>query len=394
MNATKDVIYLDNHATTRIDPRVLEAMMPALTDAYGNAASRTHKLGWDAEAMVDRARAQVARLLGAKPAEIVFTSGATEAINLALKGLAGARSGGGRDHAVTLTTEHKATLDTCKHLERGGLRVTYLPVEPSGLVSLARLEEVIDERTLFVSVMLAHNEIGVIQPIAAIAELCRAKGALLHTDAAQAVAKIPIDVELQKIDLLSLSGHKLYAPKGVGALYVRSARPKVDIAEQQHGGGHEGGRRSGTLNVPGIAGLGAAAEIAMRELAAEGPRIGALRDRLQRQIAAGCEDTFINGDLERRLPGNLNIGFRDLEGESLLVALPRLAVSSGSACTSGSVAASHVLKALGRSDDEAVSSIRFGVGRFTTEEEIDAAAEIVVDTVRKLRAMWGAPRRR
>ena len=388
----KDVIYLDNHATTRIDPRVLEAMMPSLTEAYGNAASRTHQFGWDAEAMVDKARAQLARIIGAKAPEIVFTSGATEAINLALKG---AFEGGpaGRRKIVTLATEHKATLDTAKHLAERGAEVVVLPVEASGLVDLGRLAAAIDDRTLLVSVMMVQNEIGTIQPIAEIARLAHERGAWIHTDIAQAVGKVPVDVEKLDVDFASLSGHKFYAPKGVGALYVRSAKRKVAVHEQQHGGGHEGARRSGTLNVPGIVGIGAAAEYARLELPTEAPRIAAQRDRLEARLETEVGDVFVNGDRAQRVPGNLNMGFRLVEGETLLIALPNLAVSSGSACTSGSVAASYVLKAIGRTDDEAVASIRFGIGRFTTDVEIERSADIVVDTMRKLRSVAPAARR-
>jgi cysteine desulfurase len=385
-------IYLDNHATTPLDPRVLEAMMPFLTTAYGNAASHSHSFGWAAEQAVEKARAQVAKLIGASPREIVFTSGATESNNLALKGVvesARAADAAQATHIVTQATEHNAVLDPCAWLVRQGCRVTILPVDSEGLIRLDDLRRLLDEpqRPTLVSVMFANNEIGTIQPIAEIGALCHERGVLFHTDAAQAAGKVPIDVAALGISLLSISGHKLYGPKGVGALYVRRSAPRVGVAEQMHGGGHEHKMRSGTLNVPGIVGLGAACELANAEMSAETARLGVLRDRLQSKLAAGLEHVRVNGAQDRRLPGNLNMTFEHVESESLMMGLRDVALSSGSACTSAKIEPSHVLRALGLSEQAAHSSLRFGIGRFTTEAEIDYVAESLINVVRKLREL-------
>jgi cysteine desulfurase len=379
-------IYLDNHATTPLDPRVLEAMMPYLTESFGNAASRNHAFGWVAEEAVEKARKQVAALIGATAKEIVFTSGATESNNLAIKGVAEMYAQKG-NHIITAATEHKAVLDTCKRLEKHGARVTYLPVQADGLVDLEMLKEAITDQTVLVSIMYGNNEIGTVQDMAAIGKLCRERGVLLHTDATQAVGKIPVDVNKDNIDLLSLSGHKMYGPKGVGALYVRRKNPRVQLTAQMDGGGHERGMRSGTLNVPGIVGLGKAAELCTELMAEESVKHGALRDRLKDKLMGELDEVFINGTLERRLPHNLNISFAYVEGESLLMGINDIAVSSGSACTSATLEPSYVLKALGAGDDLAHSSIRFGIGRFTTEEEIDYTAAKVIDVVKKLREL-------
>jgi len=381
-------IYLDNHATTRLDPRVLEAMMPYLTSAYGNAASRSHSFGWAAEQAVETARGQVAQLIGATAKEIVFTSGATESNNLALKGAVDVarRNQPGRPlHIVTQATEHKAVLDPCAWLEKQGCRVTVLPVSAEGLVDLDELRRALDdEPVLLVSIMAANNEVGTLQPVEAIGTLCRERGVLFHTDAAQAVGKVPVDVARAKIDLLSISGHKIYGPKGVGALYVRRG---VKVAEQMHGGGHERGMRSGTLNVAGIVGLGAACALALAEVEADAVRLGVLRERLRTKVAAGLERVRINGAVERRLPGNLSVTFEGVDAESLMMGLKEVAVSSGSACTSASIQPSHVLRAMGRSEEDAHSTLRFGIGRFNTEEEIDFVADRIVDVVPKLREL-------
>ncbi len=379
-------IYMDYHATTPLDPRVLEAMMPYLTGRFGNAASRNHAFGWEAEEAVEKGRKQIADLIGATPKEIVFTSGATESNNLAIKGVAEMYAERG-NHIITAATEHKATLDTCKRLEKHGARVTYLPVMQDGLVDLDMLREALTDKTVLVSVMYANNEIGVIQPIAEIAKLVHEKGALLHVDAVQAVGKIPVNVIKDGIDLLSISGHKLYGPKGVGALYVRRKGPRVQLTCQIDGGGHERGMRSGTLNVPGIVGLGEACAIAQREMAEEAKRLGHLRDKLKDRLMAALDETYINGSMTSRLPHNLNISFAYVEGESLLMGINDVAVSSGSACTSATLEPSYVLKALGAGDDLAHSSIRFGLGRFTTEEEVDYVAGKVIDVVKKLREL-------
>ncbi len=390
----KTPVYLDSHATTPVDPRVLEAMLPYFTEEFGNAASRTHSFGNRAEEAVEKARGQAAALINAETKEIVFTSGATESINLALKGAYEAASSGvgphaGRDGFVTLATEHKATLDTVAALERRGARSVILPVDGDGIVDPARVAEALDERTLAVSILLANNEIGVIQPVAGIAPAVARSGALLHLDAAQALGRVPIDVRCDAADLISMSAHKLYGPKGVGALFIRRRTPHIRLAEQISGGGHERGYRSGTLNVPGIVGFGEACAIASGEMEAESLRTSALRDRLLGLLMAGLggETVRVNGSMERRLPNNLNVSISGVEGESLIMGMRDVAVSSGSACTSASAAPSHVLAAIGLSPDQAHSSIRFGVGRFTTEEEIEYAAARTIETVRRLRAL-------
>ena len=379
-------IYLDNHATTRTDPRVLEAMLPYFTEYFGNAASRNHSFGWVAEEAVEKARKQLAELIGASAKEIVLTSGATESNNLALKGGAEMYAQKG-DHLITAATEHKAVLDTCKRLEKHGCRVTYLPVRQDGLVDLDQLRDAITDKTVMVSIMYGNNEIGTIQPIREIGRICREKGVLLHTDATQAVGKIPVNVIDDNIDLMSFSAHKMYGPKGVGALYVRRKNPRVQLTAQMDGGGHERGFRSGTLNVPGIVGFGKAAELCRESMAEEMARMRGLRDRLKDTILAELDEVYINGSMEHRLPHNLNISFAYVEGESLLMGINDIAVSSGSACTSATLEPSYVLKALGAGDDLAHSSIRFGVGRFNTEEEIDYTARKVIEVVRKLREL-------
>jgi cysteine desulfurase len=379
-------IYLDNHATTPMDPRVLEAMTPYFIENFGNAASRNHSFGWAAEEAVEKARKQVAGLVGATAKEIVFTSGATESINLALKGVAEMYAQKG-NHVITAPTEHKAVLDTCKRLEKHGVRVTYLPVRPDGLIDLDMLRGAITDKTILVSVMYGNNEIGVVQPIREIGALCREKGVLLHTDATQAVGKIPVDVNRDNIDLMSLSAHKMYGPKGVGALYVRRKNPRVQLTAQMDGGGHERGMRSGTLNVPGIAGLGRAAELCGQLMAEEMESHRRLRDKLMNAILGELDEVYVNGTMQHRLPHNLNVSFAYVEGESLLMGISDIAVSSGSACTSATLEPSYVLKALGAGDDLAHSSIRFGIGRFNTEEEIDYTAGKVVEVVKKLREL-------
>jgi len=381
-------IYMDNHATTRVDPRVLEAMMPYLTENYGNAASRSHGFGWAAEQAVETARAQVAKLIGATAREIVFTSGATESNNLAITGAVEAQ--GGRGHVITQATEHKAVLDPCAWLEKKGCRVTVLPVDGEGRVRIEDLRRAVDEagdeaKPLLVTILAANNEIGTLQPVDEIGALCHERGVLFHTDAAQAVGKIPIDVHGSSIDLLSISGHKLYGPKGIGALYVRRNGPRVKLTEQMHGGGHERGMRSGTLNVPGIVGLGAACEIAGAEMEAESARLAGLRDRLQAKLVAGLDHVRVNGAEEHRLPGNLNMTFEGVDSETLMMGMKDVALSSGSACTSAKIEPSHVLRALGLGEEAAHSSIRFGLGRFNTEEEVDYVAERLIDVVKKLR---------
>jgi len=378
----KRPIYMDNHATTALDPRVLEAMLPYFTEVYGNAASRNHRFGWDADAAVETARRQVARLIHAGAEDMVFTSGATESDNLALKGAAWARRSQGT-HIVTVATEHKAVLDACRHLEPDGFRVTYLDVSPDGLVDPEDFRRALTRETILASVMAANNEIGVLQAIAEIGRICRERGVLFHTDAVQAVGKVPIDVVAMSIDLLSLSGHKLYGPKGVGALYVR--RPAVTLVPLIDGGGHERGMRSGTLNVPGIVGLGKACEIAIEEMPEESQRLRALRDRLKDGILGRLEDVHVNGSLEHRLPHNLNLSFGGVDGEALLVGLNDVALSLGSACMSATREPSYVLKALGVPDDLAQSGVRFGLGRFNTGEEVDYVIRRVVETVTSLR---------
>jgi cysteine desulfurase len=379
-------IYMDSHATTRTDPRVFEAMKPYFLEIYGNAASRNHEFGWEAEAAVDKARQQIAELIGASAKEIVFTSGATESNNLALKGVAQMYAERG-NHIITQVTEHKAILDTCKRLEKEGVRVTYLPVQTNGLIDLDQLRAAITDKTILISIMYANNEIGVVQPVQEIAKIAKERGVLFHTDGVQAVGKIPVNVATDGIDLLSLSGHKLYGPKGVGALYVRRRNPRVQLTAQMDGGGHERGMRSGTLNVPGIVGLGEACAISMREMAEETKRMLFLRDRLQNKLLSELDEAYINGTMEHHLPHNLNISFAYVEGESLLMGINDIAVSSGSACTSATLEPSYVLKALGAGDDLAHSSIRFGLGRFNTEEEVDYVADKVIDVVRKLREL-------
>jgi cysteine desulfurase len=377
-------IYMDNHATTPVDPRVFEAMKPFFTDVFGNAASRNHSFGWQAEDAVEKARKQIGDLIGATAKEIVFTSGATESNNLAIKGVAQMYAEKG-NHIITQATEHKATLDTCKHLEKEGCKVTYLPVGTNGLVDLDQLRAAITDKTILISLMYANNEIGVVQPVAAIGKMAKERGVLFHSDAVQAAGKIPVDVIKDGIDLLSISAHKLYGPKGVGALYVRRRSPRVQLTAQIDGGGHERGMRSGTLNVPGIVGLGEACALAKADMPAESKRMAFLRDKLKDRLMSELDETFINGTMEHRLPNNLNISFAYVEGESLLMGINDIAVSSGSACTSATLEPSYVLKALGAGDDLAHSSIRFGLGRFNTEEEVDYVAKKVIDVVRKLR---------
>lgn len=380
-------IYLDNHATTPVDPRVLEAMLPYFKGDFGNAASRSHVFGWKAEEAVERAREQVAAFIGAKSSkEIVWTSGATEATNLAIKGVAEYLREKG-NHVITQKTEHKATLDSCKRLERMGFEVTWLDVDREGRIDLGALEKAFTPKTILVSIMLANNEVGTVQPIREIGQLCRARGVLFHCDAVQGAGKIPFDVNADFVDLVSLSAHKIYGPKGAGALYVRREKPRVRLMPQIDGGGHEHGMRSGTLNVPGIVGFGKAAELCRLELAAEGARTTELRDRLEKALFSGLDMLHLNGSRAHRVPGNLNVSFAFVEGEALMMSLKDVAVSSGSACTSASLEPSYVLRAMGVGDDLAHSSIRFGVGRFNTAEEIDYVAKLVVEKVGKLREM-------
>jgi cysteine desulfurase len=379
-------VYMDNHATTQMDPRVFDSMKPYFVDVFGNAASRNHSFGWEAEEAIEKARKEIADLIGAAPKEIVFTSGATESNNLALKGIAETYAERG-NHIITQVTEHKAVLDTCRRLEKQGVRVTYLPVKQDGLVDLQQLRDAITDKTILISIMYANNEIGVVQPIQEIGAIAKEKGVLFHTDAAQAIGKIPVNVVTDGIDVLSLTAHKLYGPKGCGALYVRRRNPRVQLTAQMDGGGHEHGMRSGTLNVPGIVGLGAACEIAKREMPAESKRMSFLRDKLKNKLMTELDEVYINGSIEHRLPHNLNMSFAYVEGESLLMGINDIAVSSGSACTSATLEPSYVLKALGAGDDLAHSSIRFGIGRFNTEEEIDYVGKRVVDVVGKLREL-------
>jgi cysteine desulfurase len=379
-------IYMDNHATTPMDPRVFETMRPYFTEVFGNAASRNHAFGWQAEEAVENARKQVADLVGANVKEIVFTSGATESDNLAIKGVAEMYAEKG-NHIITAATEHKAILDTCKRLEKNGYRVTYLPVQANGLIDLDMLREAITPKTILVSIMYANNEIGVIQPVAEIGKIARERGVLFHSDAVQAIGKVPVNVIKDNIDLMSITGHKLYGPKGVGALYVRRRNPRVQVTAQMDGGGHERGMRSGTLNVPGIVGLGKACELCRLEMAVESKRMAYLRDKLKDKLMNELDEVYINGTMESRLPQNLNISFAYVEGESLLMGINDIAVSSGSACTSATLEPSYVLKALGAGDDLAHSSIRFGLGRFNTEEEVDYVGGKVVEVVRKLREL-------
>jgi len=385
-NGIKLPIYMDNHATTPVDPRVVEAMVPYFTEMFGNAASRNHPFGWAAEEAVETARNQIAKLIGASPKEIIFTSGATESDNLAIKGVAEMYREKG-NHIITAVTEHKAVLDTCKRLEKYGYRVTYLPVMKDGLIDLDDLKRAIDDKTILVTIMAANNEIGVLQPVEEIGKICRERGVIFHTDAVQAIGKVPFDVNKLNIDVPSITGHKLYGPKGVGALYVRRKNPRVQLSAIIDGGGHERGMRSGTLNVPGIVGLGKACELAMNEMETESKRLSGLRDRLKNSIMSRLDEVYVNGSEEHRLPHNLNISFAYVEGESLLMGINDVAVSSGSACTSATLEPSYVLKALGTGDDLAHSSIRFGLGRFNTEAEVDYVADKLVDVVTRLREL-------
>jgi cysteine desulfurase len=385
-NGVKLPIYMDNHATTPMDPRVLEEMLPYFMEKFGNAASRNHSFGWVAEEGTETARERIAKLIGATTKEIIFTSGATESDNLAIKGVAEMYKEKG-NHIITAVTEHKAVLDTCKRLEKYGYRVTYLPVQKDGLIDLDDLKRAMDDKTILVTIMAANNEIGVVQPIAEIGKLCRERGVIFHTDSTQAVGKISIDVNKQNIDLASISAHKMYGPKGVGALYVRRKNPRVQISAIIDGGGHERGMRSGTLNVAGIVGLGKACAIATEDMPKESCRLAGLRNRLRDRIMGQLDECYINGSMEHRLPGNLNISFAYVEGESLLMGINDVAVSSGSACTSATLEPSYVLKALGAGDDLAHSSIRFGIGRFNTEAEVDYVADRVVETVQRLREL-------
>jgi cysteine desulfurase len=376
-------VYLDNHATTPVDPRVLQAMLPFLSNKFGNAASHSHQFGWDAEAAVNLARKNIATLIGASLSEIVITSGATESDNLAILGVAEANRNKG-NHIITAATEHKAVLDSCRHLETLGFRITRLPVGSDGRIDLEQLRTAMSPDTILVSIMAANNEIGVIQPLEEIGELCRERDVLFHSDAVQALARMPFDVNKLNVDLASLTAHKCYGPKGCGALYVRNG---VKVAPLIHGGGHEHGLRSGTLNVPGIVGFGAACEIALRELPEESCRIAGLRNRLLKRLQDELDELSVNGSMEHRLPGNLNLCFHQVDGETLMTAIKQVAVSSGSACSSDKVEPSHVLKGIGLSDEDAGSSIRFGVGRFNTEAEIEFAGACVIEAVKKLREL-------
>ncbi len=379
-------IYLDNNATTRVDPRVLEAMLPYFCEKYGNAASRNHAFGWEAEEAVEQARQQVASVIGAEAKEIIFTSGATEGNNIAIKGVARMYADKGK-HIITQVTEHKAVIDPCKYLEQQGWKVTFLPVDKYGRIDLDDLKKAITDETVLVTIMHGNNEIGTLQPIAEIGRICKEKGIFFHTDCCQTFGKVPIDVNEMGIDLLTCSGHKIHGPKGVGALYVRRRRPRVRCEPIIHGGGHERGMRSGTLNVPGIVGLGKAAEICRLEMPTEAPRLAALRDRLIKGITEKVSDVTLNGHPTERTPTNANLSFAFVEGESMMMGFPEIAVSSGSACTSASLEPSYVLKALGVGDELAHSSIRFSVGRFNTEEEIDYTIRRVAEVVEHLREM-------
>jgi cysteine desulfurase len=394
-------IYMDNHATTPMDPRVLEEMLPYFVEKFGNAASRNHPFGWAAEEAVETARERIAKLIGATAKEIVFTSGATESDNLAIKGAVEMYREEG-DHIITAVTEHKAVLDTCRQLEKARHRVTYLPVQKDGLIDLDDLKRAldgktidgktiddrrIDDKTILVSIMSANNEIGVLQPIEEIGKLCRERGVIFHTDAAQSIGKMPMNVDKQNIDLMSIAGHKLYGPKGVGALYVRNKNPRLRLSALFDGGGHERGMRSGTLNVPGIVGLGKACAIAQEEMLKESCHLAGKRNRLRDRIMTRLDEVTINGSMEHRLPGNLNLSFAHVDGEALLMALNDIAVSSGSACTTAKIEPSHVLRAIGISDDLAHSSIRFGIGRFNTDAELDYVADRIVETVTHLREL-------
>ena len=379
-------IYLDYQATTPMDERVLAAMLPFFREKFGNAASRNHAYGWEAEKAVEEGRARIAELIHAEPKEIVFTSGATESDNLAIKGVAEMYADQGR-HVITAATEHKAVLDTCKHLEQKGCEVTVLPVDRTGLVDVDLLAKTIRKETVLVTLMAANNEVGTIHPVEAIGRLCKERGVLFHTDATQGVGKISLDVEKMGIDLLSLSGHKIYGPKGVGALYVRRRGPRVRLMPQIDGGGHERGMRSGTLNVPSIVGLGKACQLCGEEMTSETQRLTAMRERFWKKLTSELDEIFLNGHPTQRLAGNLNVSFAYVEGEGLMMGIKDVAVSSGSACTSASLEPSYVLRALGVGDELAHSSIRFGIGRFNTEEEIDFVVDLVVREVNRLRAM-------
>jgi cysteine desulfurase len=384
--AVKLPIYFDNHATTQVDPRVVQAMLPYFTEKFGNAASRNHPFGWAGEEAVENARAQVAALIGATPKEIIFTSGATESDNLMIKGVAEMYREKG-NHIITQAIEHKAVLDTCKRLEKDGFEVTYLPVGKDGRVNPEDVRKAITPKTILITIMYANNEIGVINPVQEIGKVAKEHGVFFASDGVQAVGKIPVDVQKDNIDLLAISAHKIYGPKGVGALYVRRRNPRVQLAAIIDGGGHERGMRSGTLNVPGIVGLGAACEIAQKEMAQESVRLAKLRDRLKAGLEAKLDEVFVNGSLEHRLPNNLNMSFAYVEGESLLMGINDIAVSSGSACTSATLEPSYVLKALGVGEDLAHTSIRFGLGRFNTEEEVDYVTDKMVTVVTKLREL-------
>src|SRR5499427_7006002 len=384
--ALKLPVYMDNHATTPVDPRVVDAMVPYFTEKFGNAASRNHEFGWKAEEAVENARAQIAKLINATPKEIIFTSGATESNNLAIKGAAEMYREKG-NHIITQVTEHKAVLDTSKRLEKYGFEVTYLPVEKDGRINLDDLRRAITPKTILITTMYANNEIGVVQPIQEIGKIAKEKGVLFHTDGVQAAGKIPVDVQKDNIDMVSLSAHKIYGPKGCGALYVRRRNPRVQLSAQIDGGGHERGMRSGTLNVPGIVGLGKACEIAQKEMPEESVRLRGLRDRLKAGLEAKLDEVFVNGSMEHRLPNNLNMSFAYVEGESLLMGINDVAVSSGSACTSATLEPSYVLKALGVGEDLAHTSIRFGLGRFNTDEEVDYVTNRLAEVVTKLREL-------
>ena len=384
--AVKLPIYFDNHATTQVDPRVVQAMLPYFTEKFGNAASRNHPFGWAGEEAVENARTQVASLIGATPKEIIFTSGATESDNLMIKGVAEMYREKG-NHIITQAIEHKAVLDTCKRLEKDGFEVTYLPVQRDGRVDPEDVRKAITPKTILITIMYANNEIGVINPIAEIGKIAKERGIFFAVDGVQAVGKIPVDVQTDNIDLLAISAHKIYGPKGVGALYVRRRNPRVQLSAIIDGGGHERGMRSGTLNVPGIVGLGAACEIAQKEMTEEAARLRKLRDRLKAGLEAKLDEVFINGSMEHRLPHNLNMSFAYVEGESLLMGINDIAVSSGSACTSATLEPSYVLKALGVGEDLAHTSIRFGLGRFNTEEEVDYVTDKMVTVVKKLREL-------
>jgi cysteine desulfurase len=378
-------IYLDYQATTPTDPRVVEAMLPYFTQKFGNPHSRSHRYGWEAEEAVEKARAQVASIIGADPKEIIFTSGATESNNIAIKGV-GRFYKDQKNHVITCVTEHKCVLESCRHLQQEGFDVTFLPVQKNGLIRLEDLEQAITDKTILVSIMAVNNEIGVIQPISEIGRICRERGVFFHTDAAQAVGKIPLDVNAMNIDLMSISAHKFYGPKGIGALYVRR-KPRVRLQALFSGGGQERGMRSGTLPTPLCVGIGVACEIAAKEMGAESERLRFLRDRLYKGIMEQLPEVYPNGDLENRIPGNLNLGFAYVEGESLMMGVKDLSVSSGSACTSASLEPSYVLRALGVEEDLAHTSLRIGLGRFTTKEEVDRAVEEIVTQVKRLRAM-------